>query len=137
MKENNIGAETKAMVKVVCKVNDKINQNSCYQSILKEHIKYINQELLHGNLEEIIECNRTISKIYRDKLMNMGFVLLHENEVREKGYNWNYCNLRYIRDCLQETLFIISTIDSCGEVFPDYLFEKLTDDGIKHVKCQK
>ena len=125
MRNNKFETEIKAGVKSIGKFVDKINPNTDYQAKVKNDIEYINHELESNNIEEFVNCNKIISAIYANLLVDRGFSLMNECEIRERGYDWNYKNLEKIRNVLQNELLIGAAFSSFREVLPEYVAEKM------------
>ena len=128
MEQDKISAEAKAVIKFAGKFLDKINPYSPYQEKLKRDIEYINRSLEFRNLEQLIRCNLLIAKEYSYVLSLYGFYEVDENEIRKKGYSWNYGILNKARSCLQQELSNISTLSSAEEVLHEYVSDKISED---------
>ena len=129
MGKNKFNAEVKAIIKVEEKIANKINPNTDYQAKVKNNIRHIDHELESGDIEQLINCNKIISANYGYLLEKRGFTPMRECDIREKGYDWNYENLKQIRNILQNELFIEASLSSTCEVAPEYLVEKLLGRG--------
>lgn len=125
MEKRNSNAEVKAGVKTIGKFFDKINPNTDYQAKVKRDIQYIDNELKSNDVEQLIICNKSISANYWYLLVDKGFTPFTECFIRQKGYDWNFENLKRIRNCLRNEMVVDSAISSVTEAAPEYLADKL------------
>ena len=109
--------EIKAGLKLAKEAYEVLVNDTDYVKSIRLHLERIDAALQSGNLYIILHCNGLVTNEYKNLLVSNNVRFASQSTLREKGFYWNFINLRDIGQLLYHEIYkdkiIEGTISQC------------------------
>lgn len=120
-------AEIKAGLKLAKEAYEVLVNDTDYIKGIRIHLERIDAALQSGNLDIILHCNELVTNEYRSLLSRNNVRFVSQTALREKGFYWNFINLRDIGQLLYHEIYKDKIIDGTIALLAiscDYICDK-------------
>ena len=123
-------AEIKAGLKLAKEAYEVLVNDTDYVKGIRLHLERIDAALQSGNLDIILHCNGLVTNEYKNLLVSNNVRFASQSTLREKGFYWNFINLRDIGQLLYHEIYkdkIIEGTIALLAISCEYICDKIAD----------
>ena len=123
-------AEIKAGFKLAKEAYEVLVNDTDYVRKIRLHLERIDAALQSGNLDIILHCNGLVTNEYKNLLVSNNVRFASQSTLREKGFYWNFINLRDIGQLLYHEIYkdkIIEGTIALLAISCEYICDKIAD----------
>ena len=122
--------EIKAGLKLAKEAYEVLVNDTDYIKGIRIHLERIDAALQSGNLDIILHCNEVVTNEHRSLLSRNNVRFVSQTSLREKGFYWNFINLRDIGQLLYREIYKDKIVDGAMTLLAiscEYFCDKIAD----------